>query len=63
MRRFYRRRLAWIIALPARGLARLGEGVGMLVVGLIALIVPALLLIALGLVIWYLGATALDGLW
>ena len=63
MRRFCGRLLAWIIALPARGFARPGEGVGMLVVGLIALIVPALLLMALGLVIWYLGATALDGLW
>jgi len=35
----------------------------MVVVGLTALIVPALLLIALGLVIWHLGATALDALW
>lgn len=63
MRRLRRRLLARIIALPARGLARLGEGVGMLVVGLIALAVPALLLMALALVIWHLGATALDGLW
>ena len=63
MRRLCRRLLPCIIALPARGLARVGEGVGMVVVGLTALIVPALLLIALGLVIWHLGATALDALW
>ena len=35
----------------------------MLVVGLAVLVVPALLLLGLGLVIWYMGATALDGLW
>ena len=55
--------LAWIVVLPARALARLGESLGMVVVGLAALIVPALLLMALGLVIWHLGASALDGLW
>ena len=63
LRRLCRGLLAWLISLPARALARLGEGVGMLVVGLAALIVPALLLMALGLVIWHLGASALDGLW
>lgn len=63
MRRLCCGLLAWLVGLPARALARLGQGVGMLAVGLVALIVPALLLMALGLVIWYLGATALDGLW
>ena len=63
MRRLCRRLLACIIGLPARGLARVGEGVGMVIVGLTALIVPALLLIVLGLVIWHLGATALGALW
>ena len=63
MRRPCRGLLARIVGLPARALARLGQSVGMLVVGLVALIVPALLLLALGLLIWYLGATALDGLW
>ena len=63
MRRLCRRLLACIIGLPARGVARLGEDIGMVVVGLTALIVPAFLLIALGLAIWHLVATALDGLW
>ena len=63
MRCLCRGLLALIVGLPARALARLGQSVGMLVVGLVALIVPALLLMALGLVIWYLGASALDGLW
>ena len=63
MRRLCRGLLAWIVGLCARALARLGQSVGMLAVGLVALIVPALLLMALGLVIWYMGATALDGLW
>ena len=63
MRRLCRGLLTLIVGLPAHALARLGQSVGMLVVGLVALIVPALLLVALGLVIWYLGAIALDGLW
>lgn len=63
MRRPFRRLLVRIAGLPARALARLGEGAGMLALGLAALILPALLLVALGVVIWYLGATALDGLW
>ena len=63
MTRLFRGLLAWTVGLPARALARLGRSIGMLVVGLVALIVPALVLMALGLVIWYLGATALDGLW
>ena len=63
MRRLWRPCIVRFAELPARALARLGAGLGMLVVGLAALIVPAVLLLGLGLVIWYLGATALDGLW
>ncbi|MYN66956.1 MAG: hypothetical protein F4X11_18305 [Acidobacteria bacterium] len=63
MRRRWRRCIVRIAGLPARALARLGAGLGMLVVGLAALVVPALLLLGLGLVIWHLGVTALDGLW